>query len=165
MSAAVVNEYYQSNNRIVLHATNNYRYNESRTYRKEGKTDPEINFKNWGFEYAPYGTYGPAALIYGITDMTSFDMGYQAGTNTISPSRFLPKYYNDFGPFSVLATWNVQSGIATLPWQTTQSVVYGDKGAVNRYVNDLIGTGSRLATERHPWTARFNLYITRLNGP
>ena len=160
LSASVVNEYYESNNRIVLHATNNYWYNESRGNRKEGKTDPEINFKNWGDAYAPYGGFGPYAISAGIK-ITSFDMGYQVGTNTISPSRFLPKYYNDFGLLSSLATWPNQDDISTLPWQTTQSVVYGDKGTVNRYENDLIGTGSRI----DQWTERFNLYITRLNGP
>ena len=175
VSSSLVNEYFESNNRIVSHYTN--------IYAIRNKAPAVLrNILPFGISVPPNRRPDTYSLInikkrlppYLISDV----FGTQIFLNTVSPARqlkpnqpVLPTTQLAFEPFGLSASFDSFEYFAGYSARfgdygglPTPLVLGQEGGAINTY-EQKFRTGPSASVMLNPMVDRFNLYLTRLNGP
>ena len=175
LTASLLGEYYDSNNRILAHYTN--------VYSNKSNAPAQIKaVQNFGITITP--TRRPDRPMYSSTKIwkrvdTTFyrDItGQLLSINTVGPGRSL-KEMNAFGDLDrsehaqeVLLPFATTSSLSHEPFRDYigrdgTSYVHGrEEGAINPH-ELTFRTGPSASVMINPVEDRFNLYLTRLNGP
>ena len=174
LTASLIGEYYDSNNRILAHYTN--------VYSNKSNAPAQIKaVQNFGITITP--TRRPDRPMYSGTKTwkkipTTYyrDVsGQLLSINTVGPGRSL-KEMNAYGdlepsehaqevllPFATTSSLSHEPGRGWVP--NTPNFLHGrEEGAINPH-ELTFRTGPSASVMRNPVEDRFNLYLTRLNGP